>query len=206
VRPTRQHRMLEPFQPQDEERTSSDSDPQDVNTTGKEAFDHMPVINHPESNPQNAMSPFQPSNGPNLGRSSAKHRLTAHGSPSQAATDSINMAFPAMLEQQVNDVPTVNHGKKALSYAQIGARIKSLDVTQHTFQVQNSQRQLKLVAKNEARCWHFVIICILILANSVNFINGLHQSSELPPRVTGQESIDSIVCTNQIKRSRSVAC
>jgi len=144
VRPARRRRMLEPFQPQDEERTSSDSDPQDVNTTGKEASDHMTVINHP----QNTVSPIQTSNGPNLGRSSAKHRLPAPGSPSHAATDSINMA---MLEQQVNDVPTVNHGKKAPSPAQIGARIKSLDVTQHTFQVQNSQRRLKLVAKNEAR-------------------------------------------------------
>ena len=151
MRPTRRHHMLEPFQSQDEERTSSDSDPRDVNTTGKEASDYMTVINHPQTSPQNTMSPFQTSNGPNLGRSSAKHRLTAHGSPSQAATDSINMEFPAMLEQQVNDVPSPNHDKKALSSAELGVRIKSLDVNQHTFQVQNSQRRLKLVAKNEAR-------------------------------------------------------
>jgi hypothetical protein len=160
--PTSHFSTLDPLQRRDEG-VASDSDPRtsDENTTREEPPHPNAGINFAKPtlsrlSQKIIIHPQQTSEEPNLRRRNTPQGFVAQSAPFRAGDDPASTTSLAIFDQQGDEnFLSVNHRTTAPASTQADVRrSKYLDVTQHTFYIRNSQRQLKLVAKNEVRLQH----------------------------------------------------
>lgn len=155
--PIRYYRKLDPFRLRDDGEDESDTDSPASDDEAAVAAHLAP--NEDNHHPSGTLSRL--SQKLHLTKRSHKsgqsHNRGATGTTSNDDTthdeDNGHSAQQTKLDQQADDaILASQHVKSLESGKKRTGKSKSMDVSQHTFHIQNSQRRLKLVAKNEVRC------------------------------------------------------
>lgn len=166
-RPTRYYKTLQ----RRHEGATHDSEPRasDENTSREEQPHPNAGIDFAKPTFPKFISPQPTSGETNLPRWDTKQGTVTQSAPFRTENNRASTTSVTTIDQEANDLLSVNHHTTALASTQADIRrLKSLDVTQHTFHIRNSQRRLKLVARNEVRAsaLAFIIGFIIVLTTA----------------------------------------